>query len=722
MSFYSVIIEHESLALARTFTYASDFEIEPGCRVTVPFGKQKLTGMVICKVPEPEHPEFKIRKIIDVIDPVPVLSSEQIQLAEYLSWQTVSSVMSMVNCMLPSALSSKTKRSVLSSTVWLVRQDEPAETEEQKSSESLTPSQQQAAEKIGSAMELSLARTIVSDYMIQTLISKGKYRKEKRSVYAAALPKRKQIEWPQLNPAQQNALQAIESSDNPVSVLYGVTGSGKTEIYYHLARKALDEGKQVLILVPEIVLTPMMEERFLSRFKEDVYSYHSRLTDAQALSVWNSISEAGPCVVIGTRKSIFLPFTNLGLIVMDEEHDSSYKQESTPRYHARDAVLHRAKSFGCPVVLGSATPSLDTYSRALKGVYNLVELEQRALNINNRIRLVDLRMKPQFANFSSTLISAIQSRLDKQEKAMILLNRRGYLPTVRCLSCGEYLKCEDCDLPLSYHKKEDALVCHVCGRRYPVIPICPNCGSNRLATTGQGTERLEEDTHSLFPKAKLVRMDADTTSRKGEHARRLAEFDQSGDILLGTQMIAKGLDFHEITLCAILSIDTLLARPDYLASEKAYQLAEQASGRAGRGKKPGEVLIQTFDPDHFVLQSVLHHDYKAFYRQEMMFRKGGGNPPYTYMASVVIRHEDPVTAYNKACEIRRRFEECGIHVLGPAQISMRNKQSRMRLILRCRNDAKLIETLWQCAAWFYTKKNSASCRIDVNVHPMSIEE
>lgn len=720
MVFYDVIIEHESLSLARSFTYCASAPILPGCRVRVPFGRQKLTGMVIGEVTFEKKPDFVIRPVLEIIDSEPVLSSEQIELAKYLAHQTISPMMSMVTCMLPSALSAKTKRLPPSLVGWLIKTEDAPEYPAALAA--LSASQKAAMDRLSSREELSKARKKISDYMIQTLVKKGLLKKEQHPSLASALAPKEQEEWPDLTQAQSRALDEISACDKEVIALYGVTGSGKTELYYRLARQALDEGRQVLILVPEIVLTPMMEERFASRFQEPIFSYHSRLTPQQALGVYNSIRHSGPCIVIGTRKSIFLPFSNLGLIVLDEEHDSSYKQETAPRYHARDAAIWRGRHFGCKVILGSATPSLDTYSRALKGVYGLVELNTRALNAKNRIRLIDLRTQPVYAGYSAELIRAVSARLSRQEKAMILLNRRGFLPTVRCLSCGEYISCEDCDLPLSYHKGEHALVCHVCGKRYPIVDSCPNCHSSKLATTGQGTERLEEETAQLFPSAHIVRMDHDTTSRKGEHAMRLEEFDTQGDILLGTQMIAKGLDFHEITLCAVLSIDTLLSRPDYLASEKAYQLAEQASGRAGRGKKSGEVLIQSYNPSHFVLQSILRHDFKGFFRQEMAFRKEGGYPPYSYLATVVIRHDDPAKAYNKAMELRSRFEACQIDVLGPAQISMRNRQSRDRLILRDRNDEKLIETLWQCARWFYMENNSDGTRMEINVHPMTIEE
>lgn len=739
---YEVMVEHPTIALSRTFTYTSSKPVQPGCRVFVPFGRQKLTGLVIKPAENPDTPRDKIKEILKVLDGQPVLDAEQMDLAAKLAYQTVSPMMAMIHVMLPNALDARTAKPEFAYEFWVrkVEQEdqsgqpvlihgqkadqrvEQTQTNPPSSSskKKLTPLLEETLQAMPGEMTLKAAKEQFSDYRINSLVKQGFLIKEKRIINHGTLPHRTQQPWPELNTYQKKALEDIRQAKQQVVLLHGVTGSGKTEVFFHLAKDALDQGKQVLILVPEISLTPMMEERIASRFDVDVYACHSRLSDSEMVSVWKNLEQAGPCIVIGTRKSVFLPLRNLGLIIMDEEHDTSYKQDKAPRYHARDAALLRAQAHDCKLLLASATPSLDSYARAMKGVYGLAEIPVRASGHDARIRLVDLKRAQTYCNYSSDLIQGITKRLALEQKSMILLNRRGYLPTVRCQACHEFLRCPECNVPLSYHKGEHALVCHVCGKRYPMVDTCPYCGSGPLSHTGQGTERLEEESAALFPNAKIVRMDHDTTRTKGAHGRLLAEFAQNGNILMGTQMIAKGLDYHDITLCGILSIDSILSRPDYLASERTYQLAEQAAGRSGRGDKPGEVIIQTFNPDHFVLQCILRHAYKAFFKREMSFRHAGNYPPYVYLATLIIRHEDPERAYAKALEVKAALERENLEVLGPAEITLRARQSRYRLIIKSKEDGHLIDALWKCALWF--EKSASKCRMDINVHPMNLEE
>ncbi len=715
MSWIDVMVEHKTHSLARTFLYYAPGPIEPGIRVKVPFGRQQLVGLAVSMRPEYYHPGFTVKNITEVLDQKPVLNPEQIELAKTLARRTISPFMSMVDVMLPAALkaSSKHKHMIEHKVLIKVPGFDPAAT--------LNEYLQDAYALIQDGMSLKEARSILSDYKINALVSKGAIEKVTRPVAGAILDKRPQKPWPKLNVFQENALETMDTASQETILLHGVTGSGKTEVFFHLARKALDQNKQVLILVPEISLTPMMKERLAERFEEDIYVVHSSLSNTELLSAWNGVQQGKPCIVIGTRKSVFLPFTDLGVIIMDEEHEGSYKQDQAPRYHARDAAQFRAKWHGCKLVLASATPSLESYARAIKGVYALAELPERAAGQPAKIRRIDLKTTPVYTGFSAPLIEAISDRLIKKEKSLLLLNRRGYLPTVRCTSCHEYLCCPDCDVPLSYHKNEDALVCHICGARYEHVDECPHCHAHSLSTTGQGTERLEEDAAQLFSKAKIIRMDRDTTTRKGAHERLLREFEQDGDILMGTQMIAKGLDYPDLTLSAILGIDSLLARPDYSAAEKAYQLAEQAAGRAGRAGKAGEVIIQSYRPDHFVLSCIQNHSYKDFFVQEMRYRHAGYNPPYCYLATVVFKGPELMDVYTAALNAREFLGKSGIDVLGPSEISMRQAQSRVRLILKNRDENQLIETLWSFVEWMSKqKKKQISFEIDVN--PMNMEE
>ncbi len=715
MSWIDVMVEHKTHSLSRSFVYYAPGPIAPGIRVRVPFGKQQLVGLVVSMRPENYHPGFKVKNIIEVLDQSPVLNPEQIELARRLSWRTISPFMSMVDVMLPAALKASSKhKAMIERKVLIKNRDFDPET-------GLNEKLREAYDQIEEGMSLKQAKTLMSDYRINQLVSTGALIKETRPVAGSILEKREQKPWPELNLYQKNSLNQIHASSRQTILLHGITGSGKTEVFFHLARQALDQKKQVLILVPEISLTPMMKNRLAERFTEDIYVVHSSLSNTELLCAWNGVSKGEPCIVIGTRKSVFLPFTDLGVIIMDEEHEGSYKQDQSPRYHARDAALIRAANHHCKLILASATPSLESYARAIKGVYGLAELPQRASGKPASIRRIDLKTTPVYTGFSAELIQAITDRLAKKEKTLLLLNRRGYLPTVRCTSCHEYLTCPDCGIPLSYHKNEDALVCHICGRRFETVQECPNCHAHTLSRTGQGTERLEEDARQLFSKAKIIRMDHDTTTRKGSHERLLREFEEDGDILMGTQMIAKGLDYPDLTLSAILGIDSLLARPDFFAAEKAYQLAEQAAGRAGRGDRAGEVIIQSYRPEHFVLSCIQNHSYRDFFVQEMKYRHAGGNPPYCYMASLIFKGDELMDVYAFGLDAKDFLDEQELTVLGPSEISMRNAKSRVRLILKDRDENRLIETLWKFVEWMGRQKQK-DISFDVDVNPMNMEE
>lgn len=680
----------------------------------VPFGRQKLTGMVwqCSDAPFETEESFQLKEIVAVLDETPVFNAEMRELAEKLAYDNIAPVMSLVKMMLPqmSNLGKKNKPKVMEE--WFVK---PETLPEGK----LTARQQEIFDTLYTPVLASLARKEFSSGILKTLVNKGFLLIEKRPKSFAPFAHTKQKPWPKLNFMQENALEIIRNAKQNTVLLHGVTGAGKTEVFFHLAKDALDAGKQVLILVPEISLTPMMIERVQSRFTVPVYACHSRLTGAQHLDLYKTVEKDEPCIVIGTRKSVFLPFASLGLIIMDEEHDGSYKQDSAPRYHTRDAALYRAQFHHCKLVLASATPSLDSYARAVKGVYALATLPKRAAGQDANVHILDLKSVQTTFNLSNPLLKGMQMRMNKGEKTLLLLNRRGYLPTVRCNDCKEYLVCEECNLPLSYHKQENALVCHVCGNRYPMVTNCPHCHSSSLSWTGQGTERLEEDLEAIFPTAKIVRMDADTTRRKNAHQHLLEEFEENGDILMGTQMIAKGLDYEKITLAGILSVDGILSRPDYCACEQAYQLMEQAAGRAGRGSLPGDVFIQTFNPDHYVLHFIENHDYRGFFQQEMLYRHAGHYPPYTFMASLVFLSESLDSAYAKAEQVAFVLRRKGITVLGPAEISMRRSLFRVRLLCKDDKDAHLKASLWQFARWF--ENNKGSTNVEINVHPMMLE-
>ena len=405
---------------------------------------------------------------------------------------------------------------------------------------------------------------------------------------------------------------------------------------------------------------------------------------------------------------------------MDEEHDSSYKQDNTPKYHTRDAAIWRSDYWNCPLILASATPSLDSYARASRNVYQLVSMERRVSDTVSPIHLIDMKTERNIGGISVPLIQQIQKRLDQHEKVILLLNRRGFIPVMKCASCQEVLLCEDCGIPLSYHRQENALVCHVCGRHYALPKTCPSCGRTNWSVLGLGTERLEANIQDLFPDARIVRMDADSTRFKNSHQQLLEEFDQEGDILIGTQMVAKGLDYEKVTLVGIVQADAALIRSDYRAAEMTYQMLEQASGRAGRGRYPGEVLIQTYNPEHYVMQSIVHHNYQAFFRREMNYRHLGMYPPYIYMASLVFINENPSTAFEQAAKWVSWLKEQKVLVYGPLELTMRLKKSRIRILIKDRSLEHLQQICWQIAQGHH--KKSRQTKLEININPMNLEE
>jgi primosomal protein N' (replication factor Y) len=456
-----------------------------------------------------------------------------------------------------------------------------------------------------------------------------------------------------LTPAQQSALnpiaEALKRRDFRMFLLHGVTGSGKTEIYLQAIQKCLEQGREAIVLVPEISLTPQMVERFKSRFGARVAVLHSRLSHGERYDEWRKIREGRAQVAVGARSAVFAPFTNIGLIVIDEEHESSYKQEESPKYHARDVAAYRASLNGAAVVLGSATPSLESYAAATGAAEPEITIQYIALpeRVGDRplpeVRIVDMREELRLGNramFSRALAEALQERLRRREQAVLLLNRRGYSTFVMCRSCGYTCKCPHCEIALTYHKGSRNLRCHYCGYAEPEPSSCPDCQSPHIRYFGTGTQKVEEALAQTFPGIRVIRMDVDTTSEKGSHEKWLTMFrEEKADVLLGTQMVAKGLDFPKVTLVGVLAADAALRLPDFRASERTFQLLTQVAGRAGRHELPGEVIIQTYDPGHVSVASVVGHDYEGFVIQELEARRLLGYPPFGRLAAILFAHE-----------------------------------------------------------------------------------
>ena len=492
----------------------------------------------------------------------------------------------------------------------------------------------------------------------------------------------------ELNAEQKNAVEQIitagQQQKDQVFLLEGITGSGKTEVYLQAIADVLSENKTAIMLVPEIALTPQMVERFKGRFGESVAVLHSGLSQGEKYDEWRKIEREEAQVVVGARSAIFAPLKNIGLIIIDEEHESSYKQDETPRYHARDLAIWRSKYHHCPIVLGSATPSLESRARAQKGVYQLLQLNHRAKAAAQlpAIEIVDMREEFQnhrTSTFSANLQEKIQNRLDKKEQTVLLLNRRGYSSFVMCRDCGFVLPCPNCDISLTLHMDTRSMRCHYCGHEEPIPNRCPNCGGNKIRYYGTGTQKVEEELRELYPQARILRMDVDTTRRKGAHEQILQKFGaKEADILLGTQMIAKGLDFPEVTLVGVLNADTSLNLPDFRSSEHTFQLLTQVSGRAGRAEKAGEVVIQTFNPQHYAIELAKKQNYEQFYQQEMHVRHRGGYPPYYFTVKRTASHPEEQVAAKKIFQIANQLKE----VLSPQSLLLGPTPS---MILRVKN-------------------------------------
>ncbi|ERJ13417.1 primosomal protein N' [Haloplasma contractile] len=506
-----------------------------------------------------------------------------------------------------------------------------------------------------------------------------------------------------LNAEQQNVVRSVLESSikdkQETFLLHGITGSGKTEVYLNIIKEVISKGKEAILLVPEISLTPQIVKRVRSYFNDEVAVLHSGLSQGEKYDEWRKILRKEVKVVVGARSAIFAPFTNIGVIIIDEEHESSYKQSDMPKYHAIEVAKWRANFHNCPVVLGSATPSLESHARAIKGVYNLLTLTKRATNMDlPNTSVVDMTNEFQNGNlsiFSDELKDAITEKLNKKEQIILLLNRRGYSNFVMCRNCGETVMCKNCDLSLTYHKRGDLLKCHYCGYERYLVKECPSCKSTHIRQFGIGTQKVEEELLTLWPDANVIRMDNDTTRKKGDHKRLLDRFgNQEADILLGTQMIAKGLDFLNVTLVGVLSADTTLKLPDFRSSEKTFQLITQVAGRAGRHKKKGEVIIQTYNPKHYAIHLASKQDYDSFFMKEMSVRKIGKYSPYYFLAQVQVSHFD----YNKmmkdvhkiASLIRSNLSDQAI-TLGPvvSQISRINNRYYSQVIIKYKREPNL---------------------------------
>lgn len=640
------------------FDYAipADLPVVEGCRVRVPIRQKTTSGTVLSVLPQPEQSEFAIREVKSLIDPEPLITPTLLKVARWISNYYGSSIESVIRSILPEAVrnednSAKTRRIAIAK--------ENPDPEELKKLEKRAPKQHVILTLLLAAENCTLPTTDLGDNSapsLKSLESKGfitiSSEEIRRDPEAAdeIIPSQPLI----LNDQQQEAFDKISSSLGELGVLavqpfllLGVTGSGKTEVYLQSAQAALDLGKTVLVLVPEIALTPQTVRRFKSRFShltDQVAVLHSNLSQGERFDEWHRIRKGTARIVIGARSAVFAPLPNLGLIIIDEEHESTYKQENVPRYQARDVAVLRAAYEPCVIVLGSATPSLESWQNTLAGKYHLLRLDKRAdAHSMPLVRVIDMRLekqkqKGQIAILSDRLRTALEQRLAKGEQSILFLNRRGFARSLQCHGCGYVCECPHCAVALTYHRTDERLVCHVCGHQSIVPRKCPECKNPGIALQGYGTQKVEEVLQKILPEARFARIDADAMRRKNALKDILRKFkSQKIDVLIGTQMIAKGLHFPNVTLVGILNADLGLHVPDFRAGERTFQLITQVAGRAGRGELEGEVIVQTYTPHSPSIQFARKHDFDGYAEQEMEMRRQFSFPPFAHCGVLTAR-------------------------------------------------------------------------------------
>lgn len=655
--FASVIIDISHEKVDRTFQYKIPKHLQDavyvGVQVFAPFGNgnAKRRGYVVGLSDTPEFDIEKTKEIAGVVTDSMSVQSQLIQLAWWMRSTYGATMNQALKTVLP--VKQKIKPREKKSIRCLLNDGDlrnavlEAEKKNYKARVRILAAFLESSEIPFEVAENQLNVTAAT---IKPMAEKGYIEIIKREVYRNPLimsggMQPKKILTKEQQSAAEQFIRDYNSGKRDTSLLHGITGSGKTEVYMELMEHVLTMGKQVILLIPEIALTYQTVMRFYKRFGEQVSFINSRLSAGERYDQWERAMKGEISVMIGPRSALFTPFQDLGLIIIDEEHEGAYKSETMPRYHAREVAEKRAELNNAALVMGSATPSLQSYTKALAGEYTLLTLEERAVEASHLpvVEIADLREELKAGNktiFSRRLADLIEDRLAKKEQIMLFINRRGYANFVSCRSCGEAVRCPHCDVSLTLHRGGH-LVCHYCGHGIPLMEKCPSCGSPYIANFGVGTQKLETMTKKMFPTARILRMDADTTSKKGSHEEILESFSlHEADILIGTQMIVKGHDFANVTLVGIMAADLSLHTPDYRSGERTFELLVQAAGRAGRGEREGNVVIQTYCPDHYSIQAAAVQDYKSFYSKEMMYRKVMNYPPACRMSAVLFASSD----------------------------------------------------------------------------------
>ena len=794
MAIAKIIVDVPLMQTDQPYSYKVPEEfvdmLEVGMRVHVPFGKgnRLIQGIVLDLEfqSDEEEADQDLKEIAEVLDFSPVLTQEQLWLAEELRKSVFSYKISILKAMLPGFLNSSydkilypleglsqadrerlfgSEDSLAFSSLDLAKQAEmmrltrkgllrleyqavdqkKVKTQSWYEVDDTRLEQIEISARAKKKAELrdyllshpesaplaslleSYSREQVNFFVEQEALTLVQKEVQRSAVYFEGIEASQPLE---LNPEQRQARDAVVSaigSQQPPFLLQGITGSGKTEVYLQIIQGALDKGKTAILLVPEISLTPQMTERFIARFGEKVAILHSGLSNGEKYDEWRKVERGDAQVVVGARSAIFAPLKNLGVMIIDEEHEASYKQDSNPRYNAREVAILRAQYNQAALVLGSATPSLESRARAGKGVYQHLRLTQRANPQATipKVQVIDFRDyigQNETSNFTPPLLEAIQDRLAKKEQVVLMLNRRGYSSFVMCRECGTVDTCPNCDISLTLHMDTKTMNCHYCGFSKDIPQVCPNCKSHSIRYYGTGTQKAYDELAELFPQARILRMDVDTTRKKGSHQALLDQFGRGkADILLGTQMIAKGLDFPNVTLVGVLNADTALNLPDFRSSERTFQLLTQVAGRAGRAEKAGQVLIQSYNPQHYAIRFAKDQDYEGFYAYEMGIRRQLGYPPYYFTIGITLSHKKEEEVVKRAYEVMNILRS-GLsdtsHILGPTPkpIARTHNLYHYQILIKYRLEDELGPTLNQVLALTQERENS-ELRLSIDHEP-----
>ena len=728
-----IILNSEAIEIDRPFTYKVPLDmkekVKVGQIVKVPFGvrSKPVEGFILdLKAEEEMKVSFKMKNILSVENEEPVITEDDLKLINFLREEYLCKYIDAIRLLIPVGILKGAKSKSRNVIVFI-----DDNLEKIKNKDGYIETIDFIKKNTGKYTKTELSKEHgLSIYKLNKLMEHGLIKSEEEIVFRYNTREYNKDVQKNLTAEQSMAIKEIEESEENLILLKGVTGSGKTEVYMRIVEKTLKEGKSAIVLVPEIALTPQMIERFKGRFGSNVALFHSKLSDGERFDEWYRVKEGKASLIIGARSAIFLPAKNLGLIIIDEEHENTYKSDQNPKYQTKEVAEYIAKLKGCKVILGSATPTIESYYRAISGEMKLVELNHR---VDNKpmpeMMLVDMREELRSGNkslFSRRLYASMKEKLEKGEQIILFLNRRGFSTFVSCRSCGYVFHCENCDISMTYHKN-GFLVCHYCGKTKKQPNLCPKCGSKYVKFFGAGTERVEEEVRRHFKNAKILRMDVDTTRAKDSHEKIYNVFkSREADILIGTQMVSKGLDFPNVTLVGILAADMSLNVPDYRAAERSFQIITQVAGRAGRGDKEGEVIVQTYTPEHYSLQYAKKYDYEDFYEKEFTIRAMMGYPPFGRILLIngTGKKEDELKKQMiyLGKKVKEKAEEFGgLEVLGPTPcIIYRIKENyRWQIIVKGEFSSKFSKSIKDI---LYDKANNVynDIRVSMDINPNSL--